>query len=190
MVTARTAIIDACVLYSAPVRDLIVRVAQAGLLHARWSEQIHEEWMRNLLENNPSIIPERIERTRSLMDAAVRDCLVTGYHGLVDTLTLPDPSDRHVLAAAIHSGAGLVVTFNLVDFPLDLLAPFGIAAVHPDQVFLELLDLAADEFCTAARLQRQGLKQPPMTAEQFLAKLAAVGLPKTADRLLGHSDRL
>jgi hypothetical protein len=45
MVTARTAIIDACVLYSAPVRDLIVRVAQAGLLHARWSEQIHEEWM-------------------------------------------------------------------------------------------------------------------------------------------------
>jgi hypothetical protein len=190
MVTARTAIIDACVLYSAPVRDLIVRVAQAGLLHARWSEQIHEERMRNLLENNPRTIPERIERTRSLMDAAVRDCLVTGYHGLVETLTLPDPSDRHVLAAAIHSGARLIVTFNLVDFPIELLAPFGVAAIHPDQVFFELLDSAADEFCAAARLQRQALKQPPMTAEQFLAKLAAVGLSQTAARLSNYSDRL
>jgi hypothetical protein len=95
-----------------------------------------------------------------------------------------------VLAAAIHPGAGLIVTFNVVDFPLDLLAPFGVAARHPDGVLTELLYLAVDEFCAAARLQRQALKQPPMTVEQFLTKLAPVGLSQTADRLSKYADRL
>jgi hypothetical protein len=79
MVTVPSAIIDACVLYSAPVRDLIVRLAQTGLIQARWSDEIHDEWMRDLLKNNPSVTRERLERTRSLMDAAIRDCLVTGF---------------------------------------------------------------------------------------------------------------
>jgi hypothetical protein len=85
-----TAMIDACVLYSAPVRDLIVRLAQAGLLHARWTDDIHNEWIRNVLKNNPQHARERLERTRSLMDGAVRDSLVTGYSDLVGSLTLPD----------------------------------------------------------------------------------------------------
>jgi predicted nucleic acid-binding protein len=171
MVTAPAAIIDACVLYSAPVRDLVVRLAQAGLLQACWSDEIHEEWMRNLLKNNPRVSRERLDRTRSLMDAAVRDCLVTGHLQLVDSLTLPDPDDRHVLAAAIHAGAELIVTFNLLDFPLQSLAPHGMEARHPDELFSELLDAAVDEFCAAARFQRLALKNPPMTVEEFLAKL-------------------
>ena len=97
-----TAIIDACVLYSAPVRDLVVRLAQAGLLQARWTDAIHDEWIRNVLKNNPHLDRARLERTRSLMDAAIRDCLVTGYADLIETLTLPDADDRHVLAAALR----------------------------------------------------------------------------------------
>ena len=73
MDTPLTAIIDACVLYSAPVRDLIVRLAQAGLIQARWTAEIHDEWIRNVLKNNPRLTRERLERTRSLMDGAVRD---------------------------------------------------------------------------------------------------------------------
>jgi len=83
MDTPPTAIIDACVLYSAPVRDLIVRLVQAGLIHARRTSEIHDEWMRNVLKNNPKLTRERLERTRSLMDGAVRDCLVTGYADLM-----------------------------------------------------------------------------------------------------------
>jgi predicted nucleic acid-binding protein len=188
MVTVPSAIIDACVLYSAPVRDLVVRLAQAGLLKARWSDEIHDEWMRNLLKNKPKIDLERLERTRSLMDAAVRDCLVTGYSQLVDSLTLPDPDDRHVLAAAIHAGAGLIVTFNLSDFPLQVLAPHGVEARHPDDLFSALLNAASNEFCAAARLQRQALKSPPMTVEEFLATLEKVGLPGTAAHLRNHPD--
>jgi hypothetical protein len=128
-----------------------VRLAQGGLLQSRWSDEIHEEWMRNLLNNNPNVSRERLERTRSLMDAAIRVCLVTGHLQLVDSLTLPDPDDRHVLAAAIHAGAGLIVTFNLSDFPRQSLAPQGVEARHPDELSCELLDSAVDEFCAAAR---------------------------------------
>lgn len=100
-----TAIYDANVLYPAPIRDLFLRIAQSGLVFARWTELIHDEWVRNLLENNPKMNPESIARTRRLMNEAVRDCLVTGYEGLIDTVDLPDPDDRHVLAAAIHADA-------------------------------------------------------------------------------------
>jgi hypothetical protein len=106
-----TAIVDACVLYSAPVCDLVVRLAQADLLQARWTDEIHHEWIRNVLKNNPHLVRDCLERTRSLMDAAVRDCLVTGYADLIDSLTLRDADDRHVLASALRAGADVILTF-------------------------------------------------------------------------------
>lgn len=124
------------------------------------------------------------------MDRAVRDCIVAGYAALVPSLTLPDPNDRHVLAAAIHGDAGLIVTFNLADFPPQILAPCGVDVRHPDELFSELFDAAVDEFCEAARLQRLGLKNPPKSVEEFLATLEGVGLTKTAARLGAYADRL
>jgi hypothetical protein len=83
-----------------------------SLFQPRWSAEIHREWMNHVLANRPDLSMERIERTRTLMDANVEDCLVTGYEGLISGLTLPDPDDRHVLAAAIHARAILILTFN------------------------------------------------------------------------------
>lgn len=94
-----TAVYDANILYPAPLRDLFLRLAQTGLVRARWTETIHDEWLRSLLRANPRLSPERLNRTRVLMNEAVRDCLVTGYEELIDSLTLPDPDDRHVLGA-------------------------------------------------------------------------------------------
>jgi predicted nucleic acid-binding protein len=188
--TPSTAIIDACVLYSAPLRDLIVRLAQASLIQARWTDEIHGEWMRSVLKNNPKLNRERLERTRSLMNEAVRGCLVTGYAALVPALSLPDPDDRHVLAAAIQGEAGVIVTFNLSDFPAEALAPYGVDVRHPDELCSELLDAALDEFCDAARLQRLGLKNPPRSVEEFLATLEAAGLRKTVASLRAFADRL
>lgn len=113
----RTVVYDACVLYPAPLRDLLMLLALADLVHARWSSRIHEEWMRGVLAARPDLRREQLERTRDLMDAYVRDGLVTGYEFLIPDLILPDPEDRHVLAAAIHSAADAIVTFNLDDFP-------------------------------------------------------------------------
>ena len=160
---------DANLLYPAPLRDLLIRIAQAGLVRARWTETIHDEWTRNVLANNRHVTPEQFARTRSLMNDAVRDCLVTGYEDLIDTLTLPDADDRHVLAAAIRGGE-VIVTFNLADFPADTLARFGIEAQHPDDFMVCLLDEASGGLC-GSQGSRESLRIPPKTADELLATL-------------------
>src|ERR1700704_4516131 len=95
------AVYDANILYPAPLRDLFIRLAQAGLVRARWTEAIHDEWIRNVLKDKPHVSAEGLARTRGLMNEAVRDCLVTGHEHLIASLSLPDPDDCHVLAAAI-----------------------------------------------------------------------------------------
>lgn len=108
---------DANVLYSAQLRDFLMRLALGKVVRAYWTEQIHEEWMRNVEMGYPHITWEDLQRVRELMNEALPGAEVTGYEGRVEDLSLPDPSDRHVLAAAIHVGADHIVTFNRRDFP-------------------------------------------------------------------------
>ena len=118
-----------------------MRLALQGLFQARWSNQVHEEWMSAILRQRPDIKRSQLERTRDLMNAHAEDCLVTGYESLIDALDLPDPDDRHMLAAAIRTSAGVIVTRNLRDFPSDKLEPYGLEAQHPDEFITHLLDL-------------------------------------------------
>jgi predicted nucleic acid-binding protein len=107
-----TVIFDACVLYPAPLRDLLTELAAAHIFQARWTEAIHDEWIRALLADRPDLSREQLLRTKELMNRAVLDCLVSGYEYLIPSITLPDPNDRHVVAAAIHGRADAVVTFT------------------------------------------------------------------------------
>lgn len=111
-----TVIYDACVLYPAPLRDMLMRLALTDLFKAHWTDHIHDEWINALLREDRHY-RETLERTRELMDCHVRDAKVYGYELLIDNLNLPDPDDRHVLAAAIRCNANAIVTFNLKDFP-------------------------------------------------------------------------
>lgn len=111
------AFLDANVLYPPTLRSVLLELAHADVYAPLWSEAVHQEWMEALKRERPDIPPERIARMRTLMEAPVGDGAVTGYEPLIASLTLPDPDDRHVLAAAIHGGANIVVTCNLVDFP-------------------------------------------------------------------------
>jgi len=104
-----TAVYDACVFYPAPIRDILIRMALTGLFRAKWTNQIHDEWTRNLLKNRKDITAERLQKTVSLMNEHVPDCLVDNYEFIIESLTLPDPDDRHVLAAAIISKADVIV---------------------------------------------------------------------------------
>jgi hypothetical protein len=180
---------DACVLYPAPLRDFLLRLAVTGLFAAKWTERIHQEWTAALLRERPEL-GDRLDRTRQLMDEAVPDSVVTGYESLEPALSLPDPGDTHVLAAAIRAGAQGIVTFNLKDFPEEALAPFAIEAIHPDRFIESQFDLHTSAVVGAARQQRLALKNPPKGPEEYLETLATQGLVVTADRLAEFSDLL
>ncbi len=177
-----TAVYDACVLYRAPLRAMLMQLAMADLFRARWTDAIHDEWTRNLLKTRPELAAE-LSRTRRLMDENVRDGLVVGYEGLIPGLVLPDRDDRHVLAAAIRCGAASIVTFNLRDFPASALAPYGIEAVHPDTFVADQVDLDEAAVCGAVKIVRARLKRPPMGVEEYLASLERQGLSETVSRL-------
>ncbi len=178
-----TAVYDANVLYPAPLRDLLIRLAQAGLVRAKWSETIHDEWMRSVLNENPQLSPERLARTRTLMNEAVRDCLLSGHDDLLDSLSLPDPDDRHVLAAAIRANAEVIVTFNLKDFPPETLDRYDIEAMHPDDFLVSLIEFAPGLVCAAVKRQRESLRNPPKTAEELMATFQTQGLTQAVARL-------
>lgn len=129
-----TAFLDAAVLYPAPLRDLLLELAVSDLCRAKWSNTVHVEWINALLRSRDDLTRDRLERTRHLMNAHVRDALVTDFDQLIGILQLPDLDDRHVLAAAIKGRADLIVTANLKDFPRSKPAPWGIEAQHPDEI--------------------------------------------------------
>jgi predicted nucleic acid-binding protein len=181
--TALTAILDACVLYPAPLRDFLLHLACSGMFRARWSEQIHDEWIRNLLKNRQDLTAEQLLRTRELMNKAVPDCLVTGHLDKAKPLVLPDADDTHVLAAAICSRAQVIVTFNGKDFPKDVLDPYGIVAQHPDDFVRHLISLDLSAVCAAFKRQRATLKRPPQSVGQLLDTLERQGLATSVAEL-------
>lgn len=187
-----TVIYDACVLYPQTLRDVLMRLALTDMFKARWSEDIHSEWMKAVRERKPDIPVEKLERTRQLMDLHVRDALVTGYQSVIPSLQLPDPDDRHVLAAAIVGRADAIVTFNLRDFPEERLAPYGIQAIHPDEFACAQFDLPGGPpvVCQCIKEQREILKNPPRTVEEHLARLEAVELTQLVMRLREYAHFL
>lgn len=185
-----TALFDANVLYPAPLRDLLLQLAVTDLFRARWTADIHREWIEALLRNEPHRQRAALERTRELMDSKTRDCLVSGYEALIPSLELPDPDDRHVLAAAIVGNCEVIVTQNLKDFPEAALAPYGIDVQHPDEFLCNHLNLAQGVFCGVVQKVRRRLKNPPYTIDEYLDILIRNGLLATAAELRPFAELL
>ena len=181
--TPPIAVYDACVLYPAPLRDLLMHLTLAGGCDARWTDRIHDEWTRSVLAGRPDLTAEKLARTRGLMDQHAPGAKVAGYEGLIAGLSLPDPNDRHVLAAAIRAGAGVIVTFNLRDFPADALRPHGVSAEHPDGFVAGRYDADPHPVRLAAARHRRGMRRPPATPAEYLEMLERQRLPETAARL-------
>jgi predicted nucleic acid-binding protein len=186
----RGVVYDACVLYPAPLRDTLVSLATTRLFHAHWTDAIHDEWIRSLLMDRPDISPQQLARTRSLMNRAVPDALITGYERLIDSLVLPDPNDRHVLAAAIHAKASVIVTFNERDFPPAVVRPLDIDVCQPDMFSNGLMDEAPLTVVETLAKQRSRLINPVLTAEDFLDRLDRQGLSRAVIRLRAHTETL
>lgn len=174
---------DANVLYPNTLRDLLIRIAQAGLVQARWTEQILDEVFDNVATNHPGIDAWRLTRTRTLMNAAVRDCLVTGYEALIPSLDLPDPNDRHVLAAAIRTHAQVIVTNNLRDFPASALHGWDVEALSADDFISDQIDLNPKIVWSCVQQIADAWRNPPGTASDVLAKLEHNGLVRSVAAL-------
>jgi hypothetical protein len=173
---------DACVLHPAPLRDLLVRIANTGVVRARWSERILDECFGSILKRRPDLAPAALARTRALMCDAVTDCLVERYEHLEAALDLPDPDDRHVLAAAIRAGAQAIVTFNLSDFPDHVLARYDVQAKHPDEFVIDSLDLAPVVVTQCVIQQAATCRNPPVNVSELLDTLRNAGLVQSVAR--------
>ena len=183
-------LLDACVLYPAPLRDTLMSLAVAELFQARWTDKIHEEWIGNLLENRSDLTREHLERTRDRMNESIEDSIVSGYEGLIETLQLPDPADRHVLAAAIHAQAQIILTFNTKDFPSAVLSAYEIEICRPDTFVAGLFNQHPLDVVDALKMQRERLKKPLQPTDKFLETLSRQGLQRTVELLRPYTKLL
>lgn len=181
------AILDACVLYPASLRDFLLRLVEAEVFDGYMTKGILDECFRSIHRNRPDLDPAKLRRTREVLEDAFSDLMIEGHERLIESLDLPDPDDRHVLAAAIHVGAPTIVTFNLRDFPASALAPHGVSAVQPDAFGLACVETNPEAVLDVLREQAAELRNPPSTVAELLDRLASQGLPETMAALRSRS---
>ena len=179
------AILDACVMYPITLTNVLAQLAVDGLYTAKWTKRIDEEWVGALLKSHHNFSPEQVSRRLNALHAAITDWEIeeTLYSDLIEVLNLPDPNDRHVLAAAIAGHADCIVTFNAKDFPCLEIEKRGIEVLHPDDFISLQLTLEPVVALTAIKHIRARFKNPPKTAQEFIELLERVGLVGSADKL-------
>lgn len=194
--------LDANVLVDAQVRDFLLRTAEAGVIEIRWSQDVLAETERALL----TLVPEAARRRRlvAALAEAFPDAMVSGFQHLVEDLVLPDPGDRHVLAAAVSADCDVIVTNNLRDFPDTLCSTYDLLALDVDDALLVVAGEAGQVVDDIVRSQVAALNRPATTVEAFIDRLserapqaatmigAALGLPSQqrmlAELLRAHSE--
>lgn len=180
---AFTVVYDACILFPVSLRDLFIRLGQTGLFRPKWSERILQEFAEAVRREYPDL-DSGIERQLVLMRQALRDAEVIGYARRIPAVPpLPDPDDVHVVAAAIEAAAEVIVTFNLTDFPSDVLAPMRIEAQHPDTFVRHLVDLDRSAVVETIRGMAVAKRRPPMTYDEVLDVLSRRGLRESVRAL-------
>lgn len=175
------ALLDTCVLFPMYLRDTLLRLAVAEIYQPLWSPDILGE-LQTVLVREQVISPEGAERIVGLMRRHFPESEVTGYDSLTPSMPC-DPGDRHVLAAAVHGGAGAIVTANLADFPPKAAADFGLDILSPDDFLLDLLDLTPTLVLTTLTEQVSGYHREPTTIDGLMVALAKSGASGFADEI-------
>jgi predicted nucleic acid-binding protein len=190
-----TALIDACVLVSAPRRDLLLTLAEAEFFRLRWSRNIISETQsalrRIFAERDFQDHDARAARAVAAMQAAFPEALVDDQEGLEPlTFGLPDANDEHVLSAAVQTQAQAIVTDNLADFPAAILSPLNIEARTADDFIADTIALDEGKAVAAIRSMRVRLRRPEMSPQDFLKSLETHRLFVTASILSNHADSI
>jgi PIN domain len=178
MISDFPAIVDACVLVQAAVRDTLLRLFERRLFLARWTDEIIEETVRTL-RDKLGRTAEQTDRLVNELRAHFPDAWVeAGYRELIPLMTNQE-KDRHVLAAAVKTPCEVIVTYNLKDFPEESLKPFGIEAMHPDEFLIDLYHINAELVVHVLHEQGAALREP-RTIGQVLASLETCRCTKFA----------
>lgn len=180
-------LVDANVLYSAALRDILIELADTDVIRLHWSNQILSEMKTALIRTGRST-EQAASRLLVLMNAALPSAAVDVSDAIV-AVRLPDPKDAHVLIAALIAECTLILTFNVGDFPDDDLAQYGtLRALHPDTFFATLLAVDPGPLVAALSRVRERLQRPPLTAEAYLAHLSDLGLARTSLALKAYTS--
>ena len=179
-----TALLDACVLHPMAMADALMSLASTGLFAAKWTRVIEAEWIESIERRRPDL-KGQLSYRRDQMREAVPDWEIEepAWRARAEGLVLPDPDDVHVLAAALVGHADCIVTANVRDFPAEVLGPFGVEIIHPDQFVVAQWDLDQLVAVAAFKRMRARWKKPLATVEDFVAALERGGMPATAQRL-------
>ena len=175
-------VIDANLLYPFHLRNLLVQFGVDAVIAPRWTARIHAEWIGNLVAAGRAP-KERLLLTLDLMNSTLPEADVQGWEARMGGLTLPDPDDHHVLAAALAAGAGTILTMNLRDFPASALAPHSVAAVHPDDFLCGLHDADPDLLRASTEAAQANLSRSTPSLAAYLDVLDRQGLPQFTCRL-------
>ncbi len=180
------AVFDACILYPFHLRNIVVQAAVDHLVEARWTDAIHEEWIRNLSADVPAIPIARLRNMCQLMNAALPTATVRGYEHHIATVNLPDSDDRHVVAAGIAAEASLILTWNLRHFPAKALQKSGLRRDTPDAFLSGLYDEAPDLIIGSLANARRNLTKSQVSAADFIEILKNQKLTLLAERARKH----
>jgi len=134
---------DANTIFGTLQRSILIR---AGIHQARFNlrilvtEEILDEMVRAVGARYPDIQPKQLTSLKTAIIRAIPDCLATDYDHALKAAAISDPGDRHVVAAAIHANAQVIVTQDS-DFTQEALAPHGLTAQSPDDFLTDLFGL-------------------------------------------------
>lgn len=176
-------VLDANVLYPAPLRDFLLNIAELDLFEPKWSDKIQHEWISNLLKNRKDLKLSQLKRTVKLMNEAFQKANIKGFESTIPKLNLPDPNDRHVLAAAIKSKSPNIITNNLKDFPKSILTKYEVEAISPDNFIVKLMKEDKESVRQAFENQLNSLKNPPISKSELINLLKVNGLKQTVKYL-------
>lgn len=175
-------VLDANLLYSFQLRNLLVQFGVDLVIAPRWTARINEEWISNLVASG-KVPRDRMLLTLHLMNSALPEAEVSGWEACMEGIALPDPNDCHVLASALAAGAKTILTMNLRDFPALALAPHGVVALHPDGFLCGLHDTDPELLRASAEAAHMNLSRSTPLFWDYLDGLERQGLPQLTRRL-------
>jgi predicted nucleic acid-binding protein len=177
--------VDANVLYSAALRDILIELTLAGVIRVHWSAAVLNEVTRALQRQRPDIPEARLTALFAAMNKVLPDALVPNARDDPLKALLPDPDDLHILAAALQAGCGIILTFNVGDFPAAELGKedAALTAMHPDLFFLTQLTANAAPFLNTVTAVQSSLSNPVIPMSAFIERLERIGLPQTSTLL-------